>query len=95
LESIGGLYPSAVRHHLQIDTQDHTEIGMYTLTQVRELFLLIGVMHVIHYQLLESHKAQDWLWIHSYIQPVISRTNQLEERLENECHSFELRRPSL
>jgi hypothetical protein len=47
-------------------------------------------MYAIHYQLLESHEAQDWLWIHSYIQPVISRINQLEERLENERHSFEL-----
>jgi hypothetical protein len=57
---------------------------MYTLTQVRELFPLIGVIYAIRYQLLESHEAQDWLWICSYIQHVLlSRTNQLEERLEN------------
>jgi hypothetical protein len=90
--SLGGLSPSVVRHYLQINAlqEDHTKIGMFTLTQVRGLVPLIGVICVIHSQLLESYEAQDWLWIHSYIQPILSRTNELEERLENKYHTFQL-----
>jgi hypothetical protein len=52
---------SAVRHHLQINAlqEDHTKIGMFTLTQqVRKLFpLIVGVMYATYYQLLPSIAA--------------------------------------
>jgi hypothetical protein len=48
------------------------QIGIFILTQVRDLFPIIGVMYAMHYQLLESQEAKDWLWIRSYIEPILT-----------------------
>ena len=67
VQSLGGRYITTITHNLRNPaTGQHTQIGIYTLTQVREFFPIIGVMYAMHYQLLESHEAADWLWIRSY-----------------------------
>jgi hypothetical protein len=84
--SLGGQYITTITHSLHNPAaRGNTQIGIFTLTQVRELFPIIGVMYAMHYQLLESHEAQDWLWIRSYIEPIHDQTD----------HQFQLRRPSL
>jgi hypothetical protein len=47
-------------------------------------------MYAMNYQLLESHEAEDWLWIHSYIEPIVHYDTP-----EQEHHQFNLRQPSL
>ena len=80
--SLGGQYITTTTHNLN---NQHIQIGFFTLTQVRKLFPIIGVMYAMQYQLLESHEAQDWLWIRSCIEPAHDQTD----------HQFQLRRPSL
>jgi hypothetical protein len=87
VQSLGGRYITTITHNLRNPAEGpHTQIGIYTLTQVREFFPIIGVMYAMHYQLLESHEAADWLWIRSYIEPIQDEYSQ---------HTFQLRRPSL
>jgi hypothetical protein len=91
VQSLNGQYVTTITHNLRDPTQeDHVQIGIFTLTQVKDLFPLIGVMYAMNYQLLESHEAKDWLWIRSYIEP-IGQYNTAEQ----EHHQFNLRRPSL
>jgi hypothetical protein len=63
---------------------------MFTLTQVGDLFPIIGVMYAMNYQLLESKKVKAWLWIHSYIEPILHYGGPEQYR-----HHFNLRQPSL
>jgi hypothetical protein len=91
VQSLDGQYITTITHHLNNPTQRiHVQIGIFTLTQVKDLFPIIGVMYAMHHQLLESYEAKDWLWIRSYIEP-IHNTNDVEQ----EHHQFNLRRPSL
>ena len=88
VQSLGGQYITTITHNLRNPAvRQHIQIGIYTLMQVTELFPIIGVMYAMHYQLLESHEAKDWLWIRSYIQPIIDD--------DNTHHQFQLRQPSL
>ena len=88
VQSLGRQYITTIKHNLHNPAvRQHVQIGIYTLTQVRELFPIIGVMYAMHYQLLESHEAKDWLWILSYIQTLIDD--------DNKHHQFQLRQPSL
>lgn len=88
---------TTITHNLNNPAEgSHTQIGIFTLTQVRDLFPIIGVMYAMNYQLLESQEAEDWLWIRSYIQPTIQHEDlTLFESIEQEHHQFILRRPSL
>ena len=84
--SLGGQYINTITHNLNNPAEgEHIQIGIFTLTQVQELFPIIGVMYAMHYQLLKLHEAQDWLWIQSYIEPINDQTD----------HRFQLRQPSL
>jgi hypothetical protein len=91
VQSLGGDYVTTITHSLS-DPVHHpaVQIGIFTLTQVRELFPIIGVMYAMNYQLLESHEATDWLWIRSYIERIEEYNTP-----EQEHHQFNLRRPSL
>ena len=87
VQSLNGQYVTTITHNLRSRAAGpHTQIGIYTLDQVREFFPIIGVIYAIHYQLLESHEATDWLWIRSYIEPIEDQYSP---------HQFQLRRPSL
>ena len=44
----------------------------------------------MNYQLLESQEAEDWLWIRSYIEPILQYIDR-----EHDHHQFNLRRSSL
>jgi hypothetical protein len=91
VKSLNGQYITTITHNLHNPIQgEQVQIGLFTLAQVRDLFPLIGVIYAMNYQLLESNEAKDWLWIRSYIEPVITYDNA-----EQEHHQFNLRRPSL
>jgi hypothetical protein len=54
---------------------------------VQDLLSIIGVIYAMNYQLLKSHEAKDWLWIHSYIiEPILHY-----DKIEQEHHQFILR----
>ena len=87
VQSLNGQYITTITHNLHNPRHgQHVQIGIFTLTQVRDLFPIIGVMYAMHYQLLESNEAQDWLWIRSYIEPILYNYDP-----EQYHHQFNLR----
>jgi hypothetical protein len=87
IPSLNGYYASAITHHFPTAVAgqgEHQEIGVFPLSQIREMYPHTGVMYALHYQLLESNEAENWQWIRSYIQPTTGTR-----------FSFQLRRNSL
>jgi hypothetical protein len=73
IPGLDGYYASAMTHHFPdavAGQGEHQEIGVYPLSQIREMYPYLGVLYALHYQLLESNEAQNWHWIRSYIQPI-------------------------
>ncbi len=91
VQSLGGQYVTTITHALHNPIEgSYRQIGIFTLNQIRDLFPIIGVLYAMNYQLLESQEAKDWLWIRSYIEPILQYVDR-----EHEHHQFILRRPSL
>jgi hypothetical protein len=87
VQSLGGQYVTTITHALRNPIEgSYRQIGIFTLTQIRDLFPIIGVLYAMNYQLLESQEAKDWLWICSYIEPILQYVDR-----ENEHHQFILR----